>query len=58
MEQPPHSSMIMLPTVKPRYPNGPQDWETHKSEIEDLYHQKTLEYIMRHMEQRHTFRAT
>lgn len=50
--------MIMMPTVKPRYPDGLQDWETHKSEIEDLYHQQTLGYIMRHMEQHHTFRAT
>ena len=50
--------MIMPPAGQPRYPNGPQDWETHKSEIEDLYHEKTLEYIMRHMEQRHAFRAT
>ncbi|KAH6718798.1 hypothetical protein BKA61DRAFT_669139 [Leptodontidium sp. MPI-SDFR-AT-0119] len=58
MEQPPQSSMTMLLTIKPRYPNRLQDWETHKSEIEDLYHQKTQAYIMRHMEQLHTFRAT
>ncbi|KAE9369981.1 hypothetical protein N431DRAFT_469854 [Stipitochalara longipes BDJ] len=48
------------PTAKatPSCPNGPPDWENHKSEIGNLYHQKTLEYIMHYMEQRHGFQAT
>ncbi|KAH7419609.1 hypothetical protein BKA64DRAFT_21618 [Cadophora sp. MPI-SDFR-AT-0126] len=58
MEQLPNSAMIMIPSVQPRYPTGPQDWEIHKSEIEDLYRHNTLEHIMHSMQERHAFRAT
>ena len=59
MEQPPDPAIVMLPpTVQPRYPNGPHDWESHKSEIEYLYRHNTLGEIMDDMERRHAFRAT
>lgn len=58
MEHPPRVHINAPPPHRPRYPNGPEDWDRYKQEIGELYAKKELKDVMKYMEDTHSFKAT